>query len=185
MAPRRGFRQTTIPPTRPRSLSTGPSQTGSRSSPMASPPARQQATDGRPGPGICRSDGNLPGHGIHRRTRHPRLQGEGSPLLGCHRPGPVRATGPAAADPADRWAGPAVLAGNVAGGVRVVQAADTGHRGPTGRSDAIVRHVPRHRARLGLPVRRVADGRRRGLDHARRTDGIHHSGRRSVPGCRL
>ena len=58
----------------------------------------------------------------------------------------------------------------LAGGVRVVQAADARHRGPTGRCDAVVRHVPRHRARLGLPVRRGADGGRRRLDDARRAE---------------
>ena len=63
-----------------------------------------------------------------------------------------------------------------------VQAPDQGPHHPRRRGLAVVRHLPRHGARLGSPVRRESNCGRRRLDHARRGGRPHEPGHWQFPG---
>ena len=63
-----------------------------------------------------------------------------------------------------------------------LQAPDPDDHRAGGRRDAVVPGQPRHRARLGLRVRRGADGGRQRLDDAARRERPHEPGHRGVPG---
>ena len=105
------------------------------------------------------ADGLLPHHGDHRRIRPACVPGGRHPLLGCDRPGPLHADLPAH--------GRRVRA--LADGGLQLQAAVSHDQRACRRVAALLLGNARHRARLGLHVRRGAPGGLRRLDHAARS----------------
>ena len=103
------------------------------------PRARQQATAGRPGPGM------LSIRWLPTWRRRPSASSTSTPTRRRASPTGMPLTRPCSshrfrpdAHPADGWQ-IAALAGRQ---IRVVQAADAGHRGPGRRGDAVVRCIP-------------------------------------------
>ena len=139
------------------------------------PPGRRRAEPAhshldldRPGP-----DGLLPRH-RHDRAVQPRLPTRRRhPLLGCHRPGPLRP---------GRSAYRGSLRHHGRGRLRV-QATEPGDRRPRRRRGAVVLRQPEHRAGMGLLLRRSPPGRHRRLDHPAGSQRAHQPGHRGqLPG---
>ena len=97
--------------------------------------------------GRARADGVVPDDGDDRRVRPARLPGRRHPVLG-------RASTPTCSTRAAPRTGDAVRA--LAGGEHVLQAADAHDQRARRRGAAVVLGQPRHRARLGLLLRRGA-----------------------------